>query len=200
MSITDQMDIFSELEAIDRTECTAHLPRTFTAEVAYTANELNEAFEAWTADNGFSDRIRRSRMWNPASCEPFGTSHPHSPWVMTADLRCDHHGTQCHCIGDLLYRVYCSDCQWWTPSSCDEGEAVRAYHDHCWPGWRDLPVLIRPSLDHRPNFPADYPQEWQVPGAPIVTRRTSPGTRNVPGYSPFGGYDMTAPECLKEAS
>ena len=43
-------------------------------------------------------------------------------------------------------------------------------------------------------------RSWQVPGAPIVTHRTPPGTRNVPGYSPFGGYDMTAPECLKEAS
>ncbi|WP_404442901.1 hypothetical protein LG315_08505 [Microbacterium marinum] len=34
----------------------------------------------------------------------------------------------------------------------------------------------------------------RVPGAPILTERGPYGTRHVPGYSPFGGYDLSAPQ------
>lgn len=196
--MTQQLDIFAQLEANDRAERTAHLPRTFTSGTDFTAAELSGAYLAWCDENGRFGCVRRSHMWHPAICDPFGTDKPHSVWVLNADLRCDHHGESCSCLGDYLTRVYCSDCQWWSQPAAEEGTAVREYHDHCWPGWRDLPLCTRPNLDKPPKLPADYPEEWRVPGAPILTHRTSPGTRNVPGRSPFGGYDMTAPECLEK--
>lgn len=196
--MTAQLDIFTVLEANERAERTAHLPRAFTDSTKFTAAELADAYEAWADENGRFDCVRRSRMWHPAFCEPFGVDQPHSAWVMQADLRCDHYGETCCCVTGYLYRVYCPDCQWWTQPTEGEGGAVRSYHDHCWPGWRELPVLTRPNLDRKPKLPSDYPQEWQVPGAPIRTHRTGIGTRNVPGYSPFGGYDMTDPDCLEK--
>lgn len=197
--MTDQLDLFDALEATERSERTAHLPRGFVPVEAFTPEELFDAERAWTDEHWHMKQMPQSRMWKPSICQPFGTATPHSVWVMTADLGCRHwNNADCCCVGDSVYRVYCSDCQWWTPIAGHEDDAIRAYHDHCWPGWRELPVLARTNLDRAPKFPADYPQEWQVPGAPILTHRTPPGTRNVPGRSPFGGYDMTAPECLKK--
>ena len=192
MSTAEQLDIFTELAAIDHIAATQHLPRTFTTSDQYTAAELNDAFAAWENEHpGIIGSYKASHMWVPEICSPFGTTTPHSVWVMDADLRCDHHRENCHCVGSLIYRAYCSDCNWWTDPTADEGEAIRAYHDRCWPGWRNLPVL--PAAD---KLPDDYPQDWQVPGAPVVTTRQPIGTRNVPGRSPFGGYDMTDPDCL----
>lgn len=194
--MTDQLDIFTALEANDRAERAAHLPRTFVTGNEFTPQELADAKTAWWDEHWHMKQPPCCRMWSHAICEPFGPDTAHSVWVMSADLSCRHFGSRCCCVGDVVYRAYCSDCRWWTPIVESEAEAVRAYHDHCWPGWRNLPVLDRPSLDRRPQIPADYPEEWQVPGAPILTHRTPPATRNVPGHSPFGGYDMTDPKDL----
>lgn len=192
MTATQQLDLFAELASIDRTAKTQHLPRTFTTSDQYTAAELNEALTAWQGEHpGVIGSWRKSHMWVPEICSPFGTNTPHSVWVMDADLRCDHHRENCHCMGSLIYRAYCSDCDWWTQPHADEGDTLREYHDHCWPGWRELPVLTAAD-----KIPAGYPLEWQTPGAPVVTTRQPIGTRNVPGRSPFGGYDMTDPNCL----
>ena len=51
MSVTAQLDIFSALEAIDRTERTQHLPRTFTTSNQYTASDLAVAYDAWQGEN-----------------------------------------------------------------------------------------------------------------------------------------------------
>lgn len=192
MSTPGQLDIFTEIASMDRTAATQHLPRTFTTSERYSAAELNEAFIAWQGEH---PEVRASKgashMWSPGLCSPFGTSTRHSVWVMCAELRCDHFSEPCYCVGGCLTRVYCSDCRWWSAPSHDEGDAVRAYHDHCWPGWRNLPVLSAAD-----KLTDDYPEEWKVPGAPVVTTRPPIGTRNVPGRSPFGGYDMTDPACL----
>lgn len=198
MSATAQLDIFSALETIDRTERTQHLPRTFTTSEQYTASDLVAAFDAWQGEHPdlFCGGSKHSHMWTREITSPPGTKYPHSAWLMDADLRCGHHKQNCFCVGAIIYRTYCSDCDWWSAPTEDEGDAIRDYHDHCWPGWRNLPVLTRPSPDRKPKLPDDYPQEWQAPGAPIVTTRTPIGTRNVPGRSPFGGYDMADPNCL----
>lgn len=38
-----------------------------------------------------------------------------------------------------------------------------------------------------------YPKSMQVVGAPVITERSSLGTRHVPGRSPWGGYDISHP-------
>jgi hypothetical protein len=78
--------------------------------------------------------------------------------------------------------------------------AVEAWHDHAWPGWRDLPILpLTPQTDRtdkgtskraRAFFEAEYPTEFQQSGAPVITQRSRFGTRHVPNYSPWGGYDL----------
>lgn len=196
--MTEQLDIFATLEANERAERAAHLPRTFIASDEYTPQELADAKTAWWDEHWHMKQPPAPRMWDHSICQPFGSGTAHSVWVMAADLGCRHFNTDCYCVGDRVYRAYCSDCQWWTPIAEHEDEAIRAYHDHCWPGWRSLPICTRPNLEKPPKLPADYPQEWQVPGAPILTHRKWPGTRNVPGRSPFGGYDMTDPKCLEK--
>ncbi|MFB8191359.1 DUF6349 family protein [Microbacterium sp. NPDC055988] len=106
----------------------------------------------------------------------------------------------CSCVGDLLYQANCPDCSWHHISS-NESEAVIAWHDHAWPGWRDLPTLpakLRGQAGTRTMKPAlaawletHYPPEFRIDGAPILTDR--PG-RCVPGYSPYGGYDIATPQ------
>lgn len=126
----------------------------------------------------------------------------HTSFTYWADLGCHHwreatveqrlHG-YCQCVGrTMLYRAYCAGCGWWTPTETSENDAAEAYLDHCWPGWRELPVLE--ELQGKYKLPADYPQAWQTPGAPVrdCRGRTQFGTRHVPGGSPFGGYKAAA--------
>mgnify|MGYP001434175106 FL=1 len=106
----------------------------------------------------------------------------------------------CSCVGDLLYQANCPDCRWHHIGS--ENDVVLAWHDHAWPGWRDLPVLpakLRGQMGTRQMTPklaawldANYPPEFRVDGAPIVTDRGGVAGRCVPGYSPFGGFDISA--------
>lgn len=140
----------------------------------------------------------------------------HSLCVLSTDLRCNcrmpylvaewEQLGPCQCVGDYLYQANCPECRWHVIAS--EPVAVEAWHDHAWPGWRELPVVPYALCDRtggmdpksaidkkraakaRAWVEANYPTEWQVEGAPVLTERTSPGTRNVPGYSPWGGFDI----------
>ena len=50
------------------------------------------------------------------------------------------------------------------------------------------------------NLPADYPEDWKAPGAPVVYRMAEKILRQgwgvttwtgaIPSYSPFGGYGV----------
>ena len=81
---------------------------------------------------------------------------------------------------------------------------VEAWHDHAFPGWRQLPILpakLRGQMGTRKMTPkleewleANYPPEFRVPGAPILTDRGGSGTRHVPEYSPYGGFDLSVDE------
>lgn len=132
-----------------------------------------------------------------------GTSNPHPTFVYAADLRCRHwtqatcaerEANPCLCVGkEMISKAYCVSCDWWTPVTARENDAVELHLDHCWPGWRDLPVIessMNPKGGYKFDLPATYPQEWQTPGAPVRECRgmTRYGTRHVPMASPFGGY------------
>ncbi len=136
----------------------------------------------------------------------------HSLCLLTCDLRCSPAHSRadggCQCVGELIEQANCPECRWRFIGT--ESAAVEAWHDHAWPGWRDLPVV---PLDKRglgggmnPANAIDkkvaarsrkwveehYPADWQIEGAPVLTERTSPGTRHVAHYSPWGGFDLCA--------
>lgn len=131
---------------------------------------------------------------------------PHPSFIYTASLHCGHwrtatrgdYQTGCQCVGkDSYYRAYCAGCEWWTPVVNSENEAAESYLDHCWEGWRELPVIEakqNATYGYDYAFPKDYPAEWQVPGAPHRDCRgmTVHGTRHVPSGSEWGGYKTAA--------
>lgn len=139
-----------------------------------------------------------------------GTAPGHRLCMLQTDLRCNCRMPYlvaewekigpCYCVGDLLYQANCPDCRWHHIGT--ENDVVIAWHDHAWPGWRELPTLptkLRGKMGTRRMTPklaawleANYPPEFRVDGAPILTDRGGIGTRCVPGYSPYGGFDIAS--------
>lgn len=129
--------------------------------------------------------------WDESQTGRNAIGTPHPTFTYTASILCSHwrettaanRAGYCQCVKGMCYRIYCVGCEWWTPVADDENEAAELMLDHCWPGWRELPVIEGKQS-------ADYPSEWQAPGAPIRECRglTKYATRHVPGGSPYGGY------------
>ncbi|HRN28950.1 MAG TPA: DUF6349 family protein [Terrimesophilobacter sp.] len=167
----------------------------------YTPTELDDAFRRWQFEHGTSASIARSHMWHSiVTMDRANTNTPgHDLAVLSADLRCEHHGQDCHCVGAYLYRAICEPCHWHRDG--DEHCVVEAWHDHAWPGWRSLPVVPaeiahwdqqgRPSKCLTAWIDEHQPTDWHRPGAPIITGRHPHGTRHVPGRSPWGGFDLS---------
>lgn len=203
--------IDGQLDLLDLIPAEVPPPIDFTGLTGFTVtvtdpDELDRIAEAWwKAHHGLPhDQWRSFPGWHESPTgRSAGKDNPHPTFMYCADLRCKHWLTAtsvqrglgpCSCVGNggLIYRAYCSACDWWTPISNDENAAVEAHLDHCWAGWETLPVIGAPPGPDAKKFkiPGDYPAEWQVPGAPIKTWRTGYGTRHVPMRSPFGGYDV----------
>lgn len=107
---------------------------------------------------------------------------------------------RCACVGGTLHQAVCTVCEW-HHIGVTETEIVEAWHDHAFPGWRQLPVAPA-SLSGKGMakwLSESYPPDWQVPAAPILTMRQGFGTRHVPGRSPWGGFDMCG-GVIKEAA
>ena len=158
------------------------------------------AFHAWVKQYGTFGCIHRSHGWHPeeygyTSVEPSGGCRP---FLLAADLRCDHHSPDCCCIGDLVHRGACLACTWEGPIRTSENLAAEDAHDHAWPGWRRLPIAPRrPRVSTKAAFGrwvdkvnATYPAGWLEAGGPIRTARQGIGTRHVPNVTGFGGYDL----------
>ncbi|MGP5256402.1 DUF6349 family protein [Glutamicibacter ardleyensis] len=137
--------------------------------------------------------------WKPyrgwSAQEASGKDSAHQATCYDAELRCSSHwGKGCQCVGSLVYRVYCHDCAHWTGIYDDGNKAWEAHLDHCWTGWRDLPVLeSKPTgYSYKWNIPDGYPEKFVQPGAPIRDCRgdTKYGTRHVPGHSQYGGVKV----------
>lgn len=195
-------------------------PLTFTRDY-FHPDELRAAHR-WLCDQEgkkFGSAVGAVHTWNfgitTGWVTPEGTA-AHSLCLLTCSLECfgiDGHGfdyahrreyplspeevdrrpTLCTCVGGDLYQAVCSVCEWHHIGHA-EGEAVEAWHDHAFPGWRDLPIAPRGTDDKKKAVWAKsvYPPEWQVPAAPILTVRSAHGTRHVPRRSPWGGFDMCA--------
>lgn len=168
----------------------------------YSPEELAAAFKRWVFEHGSFGCIPRSHMWHPAITMDDANTDTvgHDLTVLSADLRCEHYGQPCQCVGDLMYRAICQRCRWHADGT--EQHVVEAWHDHAWPGWRTLPTVPsaitrrddqnRPSKKLAPWIEEHYPADWHLPGAPIRTERAGLGTRHVPHRSPWGGFDLSA--------
>lgn len=187
--MSDLLDVLDVIVAEDTRDESA--PWGYTTDTRWAAADLDAAYEAhcrWAEVNLEHGRLgirRWSHQWSTSYCSarPDG-AHPIE--VVSVDLSCHHeHRDDCQCVGrgGNLYRAWCGDCERWSGILTTETAAVEEAHDHCWPGWREMPIG------------ADAPREqrWTVAGAPIITARTQHATRPVPGRSPYGGYDLAAP-------
>lgn len=190
-----------DFDEFAREDARARLPEWAGAPLHYTEDYypprlLDEAFEHWRFINGSFGSFARSHMWHRFShaTVEFGE---HRAEMFHADLRPE---PDAEGPGDLLKKIVCGPCAWQSDAG-GESDAVEAWHDHAVPGWRDLPVVpgqIRVRTDKGLSKVAlrwieqRYPQHMQIPGAPIITERQQFGTRHVPAYSPWGGYDLSA--------
>jgi len=208
-------ELIHEVEVANAPTWAGAAPLHFTTNF-HTPDELDEAFDRWVFEHGHLGSHPASHMWIPEITTSFytpTTREGHSFALYTADTRCNcsirsglncqdwEDSGKCQCIGDLLYQTICTNCQWHTISN-RENETVLAWHDHAWAGWRNLPI-VPASVQHSKQagrygkkfyewISTNYPTEWQIKGAPIITERV-PG-RCVPGGSPWGGYDLRLPD------
>jgi hypothetical protein len=128
----------------------------------------------------------------------------HSMHLLMADAACDlpeHTYTEGELSGAGVYQANCASCRWHRIHP-GENEAVKEWHDHALPGWRDLQLvlsaLIKPGWDmereSREKVMAwveeHYPAAFLEHGSPVRTVRPRYGGRHVPNRSPQGGYDL----------
>lgn len=192
--------MFAEIEAAEIEERLASAPCLFASSARGFSARMS-AWSQWIHEYGQFDCIRLSHGWHSwrSAQEPTAQCRP---IVMYADLRCNCYEPGCQCVGDSIHRGACLHCSFEGPGRLDENEAAEDANDHCWPGWRDLPIV--PKVPEGGTTKKDkqarsswvrklnnlYPAGWLESGGPIRTLRTGVGTRHVPERTPFGGYDM----------
>ncbi len=206
MTPMHQLDLFEMAEADDlESRMRRGIPRLY-AHTYPHPDDYVRAFENWQRDwFSFASRVV-SHAWLPAEYMWLGSSGVTAacqPIVLTAHLQCQHYGERCYCVGRVnAHRGMCRRCGWHSPiTTDDDSSAIALALDHCHPGWRDCPVVDPAPFEDGPkgaaararwedaarNLYGKRPQGW-----PIITSRASPGTRAVPGRSPWGGYDVAA--------
>jgi hypothetical protein len=210
----DQLDLFADLDAAAAADAEADRQRIFDHAPSMFGDTTRgffarvEAMRVWDDTYGHFDCLRRSHGWrDEIGGHGFGRGRvPGSevcrPITLTADLRCDHWDDECCCVGDMVYRGACLHCAWEGEIRADHNGAVEDAHDHAWAGWRELPIVQRrpePGTNARQKAATDrwieavtdcYPDGWLEAGGPIRTARGYYGTRHVPNYTGFGGYDL----------
>ena len=175
----------------------------------YTPAEHEAMFHRRKIENAHWSVGRHA--WRPSICLdlPGITEEGHSFVAYTADTRChcafayrtvtefaDAGG--CRCVGDLLTKTICEGCTWHHIGT--ERQAVEAWMNHAFVDWQTLPIFpaklrgqmgSREMTEKRQDWlEANYPARFRGPLAPILTDRGRVGARHVPGYSPYGGFDM----------
>jgi hypothetical protein len=134
------------------------------------------------------------RDWQIALCEPEIAPGPGcQPTVLARYSR----------TRESVYRGACFGCSWTGGDRDNSNVAVEDAHDHTHPGWRDLPVFTMPRRTSEPSkdrvrlqrFAKEIvglvPSDWPERCGPVRAWRDSPiASRHVPGYSPWGGYEM----------
>ena len=159
-------------------------------------------FAAWRAAHGSLGSYGRSHAWTVCLTCPDTPTDRCQPTVLFADLRCNcgryRDSYRCTCVGDLMYRGACRQCDWEGDPRDRENAAAEDACDHAWAGWAELPVV--PAVPQERKKRAAwveqvselYPVGWLEDGGPIRTARSRSGSRHVAGRTPFGGYDLAA--------
>lgn len=199
-------------DAVAATPWTGRCPLRYTTDY-YTPTELDAAFARWRAQYGHFGSIPLSHMWFSSLSDKPLILDDHELHVYKADASCDlsvygipspgrdaalHDHTTHPLPGQHMTQANCPTCRWHRIG--DERDVIEAWHDHAFPGWRQLPVLPAKLGRSRGERKTDqkirdwtltnYPTQWHRHGSPIVTERGPHGTRPVAGRAPFGGYDM----------
>lgn len=202
-SLTEAIDQLIHDDDIARLPAWNGAPLRFHQEY-WPAKALDAAFDRYILIHGDLDCIAQSHMWHRALCTPPLTIGIHTLDMFNAELRSISglSGTEysnTHGQDAWPVRIHCDPCHWYTITDGDNA-AIEAWHDHALPGWRSLPTLpdtLRGKMGGTKMtrevsiwLKTNYPQNLQIPGAPIITRRGNFGTRHVPSYSPYGGYDL----------
>jgi hypothetical protein len=190
--------------AVETTPEWTGAPLGFTT-ACWSASDLDAAHEHWQFLHKLDQARTQSRMWHRAIAVPGKVVlGDHGFDLFTADLRCEpwthpEPHRDCQCVGDLIYQAICEPHGWHVIAG-DENSAVEGWHDHAFPGWRDLPIVParlrsvdQPGLSKAANkwIAEHYPPPAQIVGAPVITERSNFGTRHVPGRSPWAGYDIS---------
>lgn len=190
-------------------------PLTFTRDY-FHPNELNAASQWLRYEEGlsFGSAVGRIHTWMfgiaTGWAVPEGAAE-HSLALLRCCLSCFDYPTHdidrarswerretlrtCYCVQLDLHQANCSACEWHHITD-NEQDAIEAWHDHAFPGWRELPVCPIPFSGMGGDKKAitwvkeNYPVEMQRPFAPVLTERQPVGTRSVPGRSPWGGFDL----------
>lgn len=112
----------------------------------FSPGDLDVAFEHWQFLHKLDISRTQSRMWHRAISVPGEVDvGDHGFGFFTADLRCEPwkhdkpHG-DCLCAGDLTYMAACEP-HGWNLIADHENSAVEGWHDHAFPGWRELPIV-----------------------------------------------------------
>lgn len=102
------------------------------------------------------------------------------------------------------YRSRCLGCGHRSEPVRGENAATERAHDHAFPGWRELPIVLSPphhdnakkqaavEAKWRADVARMLPDGWLDRAGPIRTLRGVHGTRHIPHRAPGGGYDMSA--------
>lgn len=190
----------------------ASLDERATARLAFTLDvltpeEMEHAWSCWTLINGNTSSAHAFHQW--AVDEVSSTPHMsgHECTTTYAYLGCgtspSHHTPErsCSCVGGDVYRTVCAPCGWASDVLAREDEAIWAWHDHAWPGWRELPVVehVLTARNWVRRVEDAYPVGWGILGAPMITDRTGRADRSLPGRSPWFGWDLAAPPRVKTA-
>ncbi|MGP4995525.1 DUF6349 family protein [Glutamicibacter ardleyensis] len=198
--IDGQLDIFTLLDSMLPAADASDSLRIEGVGTLMHPGDLEAMYEARQAH--FAEFNVMAGNWKPyrgwAANGSSGAESTHLATSYDAELRCNHHGhrdgQKCLCVGGIVYRVYCHNCEHWTGIYASENEAWEAQLDHCWDGWRELPVLEGRTVGYesRYNMPDDYPKEFIRPGAPIRDCRglTKYMLRHVPAGSVNGGVKV----------
>lgn len=190
----------------------AHAERTTGVPSLYTLRcntiaEYSAALDQWQEAWGSFGCLQEAHAWHISFGEYGGSRTTPTdtciPITLGADLGCNHYSRrkQCFCVGRGVHRSFCRGCGWHSEVVDDENDAVLLGLDHCFPGWREDPIVPSAPYDDGPKRRTRLAWEAKVTelhgidrptGYPMITQRGPIGWRAVPGRSLWGGYDVAA--------
>jgi len=185
--------------AVEQAPAWTGAPLQYTAEY-HSPKELDDAWRQYQFINGIFGCVPNSHMWHRAVDSAWTGDGAdvavdgHTAHRFTVDLGCfckRPYGDRCSCVTARLHQIVCDQCRWHQIGT--EQHTVEAWHDHSFPGWRQLPVVPATVTGKaRLRWIEQHYPATADPGFPIRTERSGAGTRHVPGRSPWGGYDLSA--------